>query len=77
MLEDGVHRALVGGQVALRFAADVDLTLGGHLETGDQAQRGGLAAPARAEQREEFPVVDLQRYVADRGHRPKLLDDIL
>src|SRR5215208_2177587 len=53
--------------------ADGDLPRIGHLEPGDAAQRRRLAAPRRAEQREELAVLHLERDVVDRLHALALL----
>jgi hypothetical protein len=39
-------------------------------EAGDQAQRRGLAAARRAEQADQQPVLDLERYRVDHRERP-------
>src|ERR671920_1907847 len=55
-LEDGVYRPPVGTNSSHRVSAHGDITLGRFFEAGDHAQRGGLAAPARAQQREELAL---------------------
>ena len=51
------------------------MLLGGKLETGDHAERGGLAAPRWAQQREELPVGDGEVELLDRHHLAEPLDD--
>src|ERR687898_1072798 len=72
-LEDGVYGPPVGRYPAHRVPVDGDTALGRFFEPGDHAQRGGLAAPARAKQREELALVDVEREVADRDELPKAL----
>ena len=51
---------LYGGDADRVDATDQDLALVGLLEAGDHAQRGGLAAAGRTEQREELALAHLQ-----------------
>ena len=46
------------------LAADQDLTVARHLEPGDQAQRRGLAATRRPEQRHELAGLDDERHAS-------------
>ena len=64
-LEDRVHVALVRRHRLDRLALEVDVPRAGQLEAGDHAQRGGLAAPRRAEQREELALPDLEVELLD------------
>ena len=48
----------------------------GRLEPADHAQQGRLAAPARAEEREELSPADVQRHVVHRGHVAEALGDL-
>ena len=73
LLEDHVHRAPVGDDVGHVLALQQDPTLVGHLEAGDHSQRRRLAAPARAEQREELAFADRERDVAHGRGLPKRL----
>ena len=65
-LEDGVGRALVGGEPGDVGAVDLDRAGGGLLEPGDHAQGGGLPAARRAEHREELPLGDVEIHLAHR-----------
>ena len=49
----------------------------GHLEPGQEAQRGRLAAPARSQQRENFPAFERQGDVVDGHRRIEALGEIL
>src|SRR5690606_23732886 len=53
------------------LVADHDAPGGGHLQPGDQAQGGGLAAAGGAEQGDELPGRDLERDVAHRDYGPE------
>jgi hypothetical protein len=53
-LEHGVHMAFEGRQMCHLLAFQQDAALGRHLEPGDQAQQGGLAAARRAQQGKEL-----------------------
>ena len=64
-LKDRIHRALIGGQRADVFAVEQDFSAGGHIEARDHAERSGLAAAGRAEQRNEFALADVQIHVVD------------
>ena len=68
-LEHGVDVALVRRHADDVAAGQHDPARVGLLEAGDHAQRGRLAAPRRAEQREELAPPDLDRHVVDRDHR--------
>jgi hypothetical protein len=46
--------------------SDLAAVFVGLLEAGDQAQRRGLAAAGRAEQREELALLDVERDLLDR-----------
>ncbi len=69
------HRdvAPMGGNVGLlqmvedHLARDADAPGGGRLQAGDAAQRGGLAAAARTQQREELAGLDVQRHAPHGG----------
>jgi hypothetical protein len=52
-----------------RAVAERDRALFGRLEAGDAAKRGGLAAPARPQQDEEFAGLDLEVEAVDRDRR--------
>src|SRR6185503_15523894 len=66
-LEDGVRRALERRQPFHVHAVDRDPPFGRLLEAGHHPQRGGLAAPARPQQREELAMLHAQRKLPDRG----------
>src|SRR5262245_52381863 len=72
-LEDGVDRALVGRRLGHIDAVEQDLTVGGLLEPGEHAQRGGLAAARGAEQGEELARLDLEVDAVDRSDAVELL----
>ena len=64
-LEDGVDVALVRRQADDVTVAEEDPALARLLEPADHAQGRRLAAPGRAEQREEAAVLHLEREVVD------------
>ena len=72
VLEHHPHAAPLGrhhaGRRGERDRADPDGALVGRHEPGDQAEQRRLAAAARAQQRHELVVLDLQAQRAD-GHR--------
>ena len=55
---------LFGGVSDTSLPSSKDSSRAGALEAGDHAQRRGLAAAARAEQREELAGRDVQVYAA-------------
>ncbi len=65
VLEDDADPALLGGDGAAGTGHDLpaqgDGARVGALEPGDEAQRGGLAAAGRAEQREDLALGDPER----------------
>ena len=65
-LEHGVDVALVRRDVGHVDAVEQHRARRRLLEAGDQAKRGGLAAPGRAEQREELAAGHLQVHAVDR-----------
>ena len=60
VLEDGVDVALVGRYPLHRLARDHDVAFGGIFEPRQHAERGGLAAPRRPQQRQELSRLDLE-----------------
>jgi len=66
LLEDHVHRAAVGRGRRHVASLEDDPPDVGCLEARDHPQGRRLAAPARAEQREELALADLERDVVDR-----------
>ena len=67
-LEDRVDVALVRRVLGDVVAAEEDAAVGRVLEAADHAQRRGLAAAGRAEQRVERAARDLEVERVDRGH---------
>ena len=72
-LEDGVGGALEGGQPGDVGAVEQDAAGARLLEARDHPQRGGLAAAARAEQREELAALDIECQLADGGELAEAL----
>ena len=60
VLEDHRDVAVLGSHVVHQLAVDVQLAVGDLLESGDHAQRRGLAAAGGADQHDEFLVGDIQ-----------------
>jgi len=69
VLEHRVDRALKRRRAPHRLTVQEDLAGAGQLKAGDHAQRGGLAAAAGAEQREELAVANLECHVVNGPHR--------
>jgi hypothetical protein len=65
ILKHSIHVALKRRQGVDRPPLEIYRALAGLFETGDHAQDGGFAAPARAQQGEEFAIPDLQRGAVD------------
>jgi len=76
-LEHGVDRPAVRRRHADFLTEDAQAPLGGQVQPGDHAQRGGLAASRRAEQGEELAVADGQVDVVDRHDLAEALRDAL
>jgi hypothetical protein len=76
VLEHHADRALVGAQVADRLALEQDLAGVQWVKAGDRAQQRGLAAAARAEQREECAARDVDADVLQRDMRAIGLADV-
>src|SRR5262249_31875788 len=53
-----------------------DVTVCRLLETGNEAQAGGLARPGRAEHGEEFALGDIEGHAVDGPHRAEMAADI-
>ena len=66
-LEDRVDVALVRRSAGDVLPADQDRPCGRVAEAGDHPQRRGLAAPPRAQQREELAARDVEVEVVDHG----------
>ena len=76
-LEHDAHLAPMRRQCNDAAAVQADVARGRRNETGDQPQRGGLAAAGRAEQYDQLAGLDLQRHVAHHGMCAKMLRQIL
>ena len=59
--------AVLGGDVVHALAVDEKIARGDLLETGDHAQRRGLAAAGRADEHDKFTVGDIQRELLHRN----------
>ncbi|MGF6416251.1 hypothetical protein OKW37_008010 [Paraburkholderia sp. MM5482-R2] len=68
--------ALVGCEPRDLGVADPDFAVARLDEARDHAQRRRLAAAARAEERDQFALGDIERHVGDRGRRTVLLAQI-
>ncbi|ESQ67962.1 hypothetical protein PA15_0306525 [Pseudomonas aeruginosa HB15] len=66
-LEHRMHRALLRLDAGEVLAVEADLAAVRLVEAGEHAQEGGLAAPGRAEEGEEFAGVDRQADIVDGG----------
>ena len=77
VLEDGVDVALVGRDPRDVRALEADPSRRGLLEPGDHPQRRRLAAPRRAEHREELAAADLEVRVLDRGEPTEALRHVV
>ena len=64
-LKDGVHRPLFRRQMGHILAFQPYATLGCFLQSGDDAQGGGLAAAGRAQQRQKFTCFHRQVQVVE------------
>ena len=62
-LEHGVHRALVRRDIRDVLAVDADLALVCLSETGQQTEHCGLSAARRAEDGDEFALLDIDAYI--------------
>ena len=65
------------GRIADDFVADADPAAGILLKAGHHAQRRGLAAARRPQQRDELALADAQIDVADGGEIAELPADLL
>ena len=77
VLEDEADAALLRHDVRDVVVADHDPADVGHLEAGDDAQQGRLAAAARPEQRGERAVRDLDVDILECGEVAEALRDVL
>src|SRR5205809_6029617 len=76
-LEDQADIPLVGGHPFHPLSPDPDLSSVWLIEPGDQAHHRGLAAPAGADHRDEFPSRNLETQPIDRRHLPEPFGDPL
>ena len=76
VLEHGADVALVRLQMLDAGAIQADFARGRLFEAGDHAQRSGLAAARRAEQRKELAASDVERNRIDRAVRRIVLRDV-
>ncbi len=76
VLEDHVHVATVRGGVGHIGPPQENASFVRQLETRDHAERRGLAAAARAEEREELAFLDVDREGAHRFDFPEALADV-
>ena len=76
MLEHEADVAPLRRQVGGVGALDRDLALVGVVEAGDDAQQGGLAAAARAEQGGELAGGDADGHVVERDEVAEALADV-
>jgi hypothetical protein len=71
VLENHARVPAVGREGIYAPLAEADDAAVKLAEARDHAQKCGLAAPRWAEEREEFAVVDFERYIARCVHLPK------
>ena len=60
VLEDHGDVAVLRGDVVHELAVDIKFTLGDLFQTGDHAERRGFAAAGRADEDDEFLVLDVE-----------------
>ena len=60
VLENHGDIAVLGGNVVDQTVADVQFAFGDLFQTGDHAERRGLAAAGRADENDEFLILDVQ-----------------
>jgi len=75
VLEDGVDATPVRRQRVEALAGHPDLAGAGLFETGDEAEKRGLAGTALAEQSKKFPAGDLQRDIPEHFGAAETLGD--
>src|SRR6185437_9343287 len=76
VLEHGVDVALVGRHAFGGLAENLDMTLVGLLEAGDEAQARGLARARGAEHGEELAFGDVERDAVDGADRAEPAADV-
>ena len=77
VLEDGVHAALVRGEVRYVLALQVDAPGVGALEAAEHAKERSLPAPAGAQQGEELAFPHGKRDVVDGSQRAEPFRDVV
>ena len=77
LLEHRVYVALVGRQVVYAPAVKHDVAGGRRQEPSYDAQRGGLAAARRTQQRHELLVPDIKIYVFQDLFAVEFHDDVV
>mgnify|MGYP003554412426 CR=1 FL=1 len=75
-MEYGVDGTKVRRSVRDILAVENDFSARGHLKAGYHAKRGGLAATARSEQRDEFASLDGEAGVFDHLFAVVLFVDV-
>src|SRR6478672_3005690 len=76
VLKHRVDVALVGRHAFGGLAEDLDVTFCRLLETGNEAQAGGLARSGRAEHSEEFTLRNVEGDAVYSPHRAEMAADI-
>src|SRR5271170_922842 len=76
-LKDGVDRPTMRLQSVEALAFEKELSRGRLLKSGDDAQQGGFARAALAEQSQEFAAIDVERDGIEHALRAKALAHIL
>ena len=74
VLEDHGDVAIFRRNIVDEAVSDIELTAGDALETGDHTQGGGLAAPGRPDQDDEFLVRNFKVQVGDDGFVSTVID---
>ncbi len=73
VLKNHLHAALAHRHIVHRGAVDKDGSAIRSFQAGDQAEGGGLAAAALADDDEKLSGIDVEIGVVDCDHRAKLL----
>jgi hypothetical protein len=76
-LEHHRDAALGGGERVDELAGDMDVAARRAVETGDHAQKRRLAAARRADEHNEFAVLDAQVDIVEHRRRAKALVEVL
>src|SRR6185312_14830492 len=77
ILEDEANVALLDGEIVDALAANMDVALGRHFQSGDHAEHCCLATAAGAEQRHQFAFPDGKTDRVDGNHVAESLADVL